>query len=404
MFKTVLVIFAQFVVISLFAIGEPTTHAVNPKNGDGIYSLLRRYSLNEKCDIDQFLKINKLEKNSAIHTHRKYELPIYIYRYDGKSIRSTIGIKDWDQAIRIKNYNDNLKTVGLRNKNYADSKILWVPYHEMHCKDIVKTDVTTSKAESTKTTSSTKINKTSDLFGKKYKDFKIEDKSLKNEVYYVISGHGGPDPGARCLKCPTSNGSKKATLCEDEYAYDIALRLARNLLQHGATVHVIVEDANDGIRDEKHLKCDRDERVNGKTLPLKQKARLVQRAAEINRLYRGYKKQGKGKQTAIFLHVDSNNEHKQQDVYFYHHKKSKSGKKLAKNIRDTFDKKYKKYQKNRGYKGTVKPRGLYVLNFTQPTSVFVELANIRNKSDHKRLLIHENRQAVANWLYEGLVE
>jgi len=77
---------------------------------------------------------------------------------------------------------------------------------------------------------------------------------------------------------------------------------------------------------------------------------------------------------------------------------------VAKNIRDTFDKKYKKYQKNRGYKGTVKTRGLYVLNYTQPTSVFVELANIRNKRDHKRLLLNTNRQAVANWLYEGLIK
>jgi len=244
MFKTVLVAIAQFVVISLFAIGEPTTHAVNPKSGDGIYSLLRRYHLDEKCDIDQFLKINKLEKNSSIHTHKKYELPVYIYKYDGKSIRSTIGIKDWDQAVRIKNYNDKLKSKGLRNKTYAESKILWVPYHELHCKDAVKTDITTSTNSNTKVNTSKIIKNTNDLFGEKYKNFKIEDQSLKNEVYYVISGHGGPDPGARCLKCPTNNGSTKATLCEDEYAYDIALRLARNLMQHGATVHVIVEDSN----------------------------------------------------------------------------------------------------------------------------------------------------------------
>ena len=41
-------------------------------------------------------------------------------------------------------------------------------------------------------------------------------------------------------------------------------------------------------------------------------------------------------------------------------------------------------------------------NYTQPTTVFVELANIRNKNDHRRILRKENRQAVANWLFEGL--
>jgi len=137
---------------------------------------------------------------------------------------------------------------------------------------------------------------------------------------------------------------------------------------------------------------------------LNQKARLVQRAAEINKLYRKYKSEGIGfeDQVAIFLHVDSNSASKEQDVYFYHHKKSKSGKKLAKKIRDTFEKKYNRYQKNRGYNGTVKPRGLYVINYTQPTTVFVELANIRNLNDHRRLKLNSNRQAVANWLFEGL--
>ncbi|MBK9743821.1 MAG: N-acetylmuramoyl-L-alanine amidase [Saprospiraceae bacterium] len=37
-----------------------------------------------------------------------------------------------------------------------------------------------------------------------------------------------------------------------------------------------------------------------------------------------------------------------------------------------------------------------------PTMVFVELANIRNLADQERLLINSNRQALANWLFEGL--
>ena len=51
----------------------------------------------------------------------------------------------------------------------------------------------------------------------------IKDNSLANKVYYIVAGHGGPDPGARCTDC-------KSTMCEDEYAYDVSLRLARELI------------------------------------------------------------------------------------------------------------------------------------------------------------------------------
>ena len=37
---------------------------------------------------------------------------------------------------------------------------------------------------------------------------------------------------------------------EDEYAYDITLRLAKELLAHGAEVYIIIQDENDGIRDD----------------------------------------------------------------------------------------------------------------------------------------------------------
>lgn len=397
MLKVFLFVLAQLCSLAVMAGVEPTFHSVSPKDGDGIYALLRRYGLDNDCDRTKFLELNKLSKTDPIHSDKDYTLPVYIYQYNGKSIRSTINDNDWDRAVRIKRYNESLKTNGLRTSTYSASKILWVPYSEIHCKEAAGT-VAKSATDAVPTPAKKEALKTVDLFGSKYSKFAIEDNSLKGKVYYVVSGHGGPDPGARCLNCPS-------TLCEDEYAYDIALRLARNLMQHGATVHMVIQDKNDGIRDEKYLKCDRDEQsMNGEVIPLKQKARLVQRAADINRLYRKYNAEGVKEQTAIFLHVDSNTEHKEQDVYFYHHKKSKSGKKLAKQIRDTFKDKYAQYQKGRGYKGYVKPRGLYVLNYTQPTAVFVELANIRNTANHERLVKSVNRQALANWLYEGLIK
>src|SRR5690606_2086733 len=91
-----------------------------------------------------------------------------------------------------------------------------------------------------------------DMFGSKYADVEIKSDELKGAIYYLISGHGGPDPGA----VGKYNGHM---VCEDEYAYDVTLRMARNLIQKGATVYMIILDKNDGIRDESFLRADKDE-------------------------------------------------------------------------------------------------------------------------------------------------
>jgi N-acetylmuramoyl-L-alanine amidase len=390
--NVILSLFFTFSSISIWA-ATPEFHEVSPNSGEGILALMRKYDLNiHPCNLQKFLELNDLSSNSILRTDVKYKLPIYLYTYNGKSIRSTINDYNMDKALRIKKYNESILKKGYRQTSFTTSKILWVPYHEVGCN---------LPSSSSDNLSSEVIDENSlyvSLFGDKYGKVKVEDYSLQNKVYYVVAGHGGPDPGAMCNDCPFD-------MCEDEYAYDISLRLARDLMQHGAKVHVIIQDPDDGIRDEQYLKCDYDEKCLGKLdIPKKQTARLVQRSAEINKLYRKYEAKGikYEDQVAIFLHVDSNSKSKEQDVFFYHHKKSKNGKKLVKKIRDTFDKKYQQYQKGRGYEGTVKSRGLYVINYTQPTAVFVELANIRNKSNHKRLLLNTNRQAIANWLFEGL--
>ena len=91
-----------------------------------------------------------------------------------------------------------------------------------------------------------------DIFGKNFSEVEILNDELNGAVYYLMAGHGGPDPGAV--------GNYGGQLfCEDEYAYDVTLRLARNLIQHGATVYMITIDPDDGIRDDNYLKPDKNE-------------------------------------------------------------------------------------------------------------------------------------------------
>jgi N-acetylmuramoyl-L-alanine amidase len=236
------------------------------------------------------------------------------------------------------------------------------------------------------------------LFGPKYEELEIRSDELKGRIFYVISGHGGPDPGAMGLRL-------KNRLAEDEYAYDVSLRLARNLMEQGATVHIIIQDPVDGIRDGEYLVNKKHEVCyGGQPIPLKQIPRLKQRTDAVNALHRKYLKRGIKDHTVIAIHIDSRPIRQRTDVFFYHYDKSRSGKKLAMNLQDTFREKYKVNRSNGAYHGTVSARNLYVLKHTNPPAVYVELANIQNPSDQIRITQVGNRQALANWLYEGIIK
>lgn len=233
------------------------------------------------------------------------------------------------------------------------------------------------------------------IFGGNFTEIDSLSNRLNGAIYYLVSGHGGPDPGA----VETYNGK---LISEDEYAYDVTLRLARELISHGAEAYMIVQDKNDGIRDDRILELDTDEIVfPDLEIPLNQLARLRQRTEAINQLYR--KNLGKY-QRLIETHVDSRSKGTNIDVFFYHHEKSKNGKRLAESIHQTFLKKYARFQPNRGYNGTFEDRSnLYMVKHTLPAIAYIEIGNIRSKKDQKRILDPDNRQALAKWISEGVL-
>lgn len=231
------------------------------------------------------------------------------------------------------------------------------------------------------------------LFGKNLTSFKTVSNELKGATFYVVSGHGGPDPGA-------IGRIGRNELHEDEYAYDISLRLARNLMMRGAKVHIIIQDKKDGIRNDKFLRNSKTETCMGEKIPYSQLKRLQQRCTKINSLF---KKDGSAYKRAIFIHVDSRSKKHQTDVFFYYKKNSSESRHLARTMKDTFSGKYKRHQPGRGFTGTVDHRSLYVLNNTTPASVFVELGNIQNTYDQQRIILSDNRQALSNWLCEGFI-
>jgi N-acetylmuramoyl-L-alanine amidase len=303
------------------------------KSGDGIYSVLRDNNL-PASHIDEFIELNKdiLGDSKELKIGVRYKLPL-----------------------------------------------------------IEQSSSLTSQPK--KETEAAKITKRFAIFGTEHEDVEIKSNELGNAVYYLVSGHGGPDPGA-------VGKHKGKELCEDEYAYDITLRLARELLSMGATVYMITRDNNDGIRDGWYLPADKDEICYPNLrIPLNQNLRLRQRKDAVNKLYQKYK--GRYQRT-IVIHVDSRSRSEKIDVFFYHDKRSSSGKETALNLLNTFDQKYNKHQPGRGYHGSVTARNLYMLKYTWPVAVYIELGNINHYRDLKRFIIDSNRQALANWLAEGL--
>lgn len=372
-------------------------------DGDGILSLLDRFHIDDyKCNIDEFKRLNKLKYTDGLIKGKSYILPIQTHTFNSKSIRTTLGISDFKLALSIQQYNEKALESGLRPQDFRKDKILWVPHHFFNCieetfqKDALEQDANAiPMAEGSYETASKGV---FSIFGPSYEKVPQLSDKLKGQVFYIVSGHGGPDPGAVYTK-------NKEHLCEDEYAYDVALRLTRNLLSHGATAYVIIRDNNDGIRDESLLEKDTDEVAWGnKAIPRNQKERLKQRSDIVNSLYAKHKKAGVTEQSVVFIHVDSRISKKQIDLFFYYRDKDSDSKKLAQKLHKTVASKYKIYRANGNYNGTISSRDLYVLRETKLPAVYIELGNITNSLDQQRIFPSKNRQALANWFCEGLMK
>ncbi len=374
------------------------------RRGDGVYSLLRRYELVDyACNITEFRRLNYLNPNSKLLVGRQYRLPIEVLPYDGESIRSSTRDQNWDRAVAIKAYNTRMLELGLRSRDYRQDGLLYVPYHIDNCSTIGEVSPLTVADEERPTfevpeQNTTVAPRTFNIFGPAYAKVPLIDRTLAGRIFYIVSGHGGPDPGAVGRR-----GGHM--LAEDEYAYDVALRLCRNILEHGGTPYMIVRDENDGIRDDKYLTPDRDETVwGGASLPRNQKLRLFQRSDIVNALYEENLAKGLTDQTMIAIHIDSRHRGQQLDVFLYYPEGDLVSQKRADRILEMLKEKYDEYRPGRGYAGTVSNRDLHMLRETKPSAVYLELANIANASDQVRIVSAANRQLLADWLLLGLYD
>jgi N-acetylmuramoyl-L-alanine amidase len=380
-------IFCFFILFASFVFCQEKD---KPRNGERITTFLLRHNRTGTKQYEEFIRLNKhkLGKSNTLLRGVYYVLPPLSTTNQSKKT-SPVKTKNQETSVNPDTILDAEFIADLEPDSILDADINSTPIKRQEERiENIKDNVTTK---------SSKKRGVQPLFGEKYKNYEIIDHVLTGACFFLVSGHGGPDPGAIAKVDGHS-------LHEDEYAYDIILRLARNLLQHGATVHIIIQDSKDGIRDGKYLNNSKQETCMGKTIPLSQVARLKQESDEINRL--SYKAKEKY-QRAIFIHLDSRSKKKQLDVFFYY-QDSKENKhrslQLANTMQQTFRSLYNKHQPDRGFSGTVSTRPLYVMRNTTPVSIFVELANMQNVNDQRRYVLDNNRQALANWLCTGFIK
>ena len=328
--------------------GQADDRIVVAQYGEGIYTILRRMDMEPEFYVEAFIQLNreKLRSDSLLIAGNTYILP------------------------------EEIITKAKPPITEIPAKIEAIPAGA-HDESAVKTKIYP-------------------IFGKAQETVLIKNDKLSGAIFYLVSGHGGPDPGAL-------GQYGKYTLSEDEYAYDVTLRLARNLISSGANVYIIIQDPNDGIRDDPVLLLDKDEQAyTSERIPVNQKERLKQRTDVINKLYKENKSPY---QRLITIHVDSRSTGENIDVFFYYHHRSKSGRQLAGAIQQTFNEKYARHQPGRSYHGTVSSRSnLYMIKNTLAPTVYIELGNIKNTRDQRRLVISDNRQALANWIMEGIIK
>lgn len=420
-----LVTFCLLLLISVSFVGAQEKS--EPRSGEGVAAFLRRHGRPDtEVFQEQFIELNKkkLGRNNSLKLGFEYVLPPLpggktpatqvnepkrnddprhketvstsdastsegSYPHKGEGIEVFLkrhkrqGVAYQKQFIEL-----NKERLGKDNSLKLDTYYLLPPLSGQVAQPERTEDKPVKKEASFK-----EVKRKEPLFGKKYEEYTVKSGRLAGACIYLSSGHGGPDCGA-------IGKVGNMELYEDEYAYDVTLRLARALMEEGATVHLIIQDSKNGIRDAKYLDKDETETCMGDPIPLNNAQRLKQRVDKINRLSRTAKEEY---QRAFFIHLDSQSKKHQVDVYFYYLNEYPDSKSFSDNLLSTIEDQYRKHQPNRPFGGSVYFRSLYVLKNTNVTSSFAELGNIQNTFDQRRFVEKDNRQALANWLCRGFI-
>ena len=95
-----LALIISFFFVSLFSFSQKWLN-VKANSGDNRILLLKKYSISDQCSKDKFLILNQMNSADFLIKGKVYKLPIKEFDYNGKSIRSTISISNYNKNRKL---------------------------------------------------------------------------------------------------------------------------------------------------------------------------------------------------------------------------------------------------------------------------------------------------------------
>jgi N-acetylmuramoyl-L-alanine amidase len=221
----------------------------------------------------------------------------------------------------------------------------------------------------------------------------------------IDPGHGGLDPGA--IVANRDGVNRDVYVVEDEYAYDIAMRVYEHLTLLGAKTELTVIAPNHLIRDNLRASVTfvheqnevyNDEAANrrhsSKARP--RSANLSRRVRIANRFFRGAEG---GKTLFISLHADNSPGRPKGPIAIYLKRKGKvdrPSRKFAQVMQKALDQPDMRAQ--------IQGRSLLVLrNNKAHAEILVEVHNVHDKGEAYRLRFHRTREEDADRIVKGIL-
>lgn len=219
-------------------------------------------------------------------------------------------------------------------------------------------------------------------------------------------GHGGRDPGA--IVANKDGKDRSVYVVEDEYVYDLAIRVLEQLSLYGADVELTVISPNHTKRDNvpalatfvnEHNEVYNDEAYNRRNDPMVRPGshNITRRVSVANRFYRGARK---GRTLFLSLHADNSPGRPKGPLVIYQKKGSRSdraSKRFAQVMQRALD--------HPSAPSQIGGRNMAVLRENRASAeILVEIRNVSFVGDAWALRFHENRQEDADRIVKGVLD